>query len=341
MGLYLSGVTHVDAPEILSSQKLEQLLGPVYKKLKLSEGRIEMQTGIKSRGMWPVGTLPSELSSLAARRLFEEKQIGPDEIDCVIHASVCRDVLEPATATTIHKNLGLSSHCMAFDLSNACLGVLSAVITAMGMIKSKLARKVLVVSGENSSPLILKTVEHLNLLAEKGELTRKSLRPYFANFTIGSAATAWLISDDPQEACAEIEGYVQQVDSQANHLCQGGGDTQALTMQTDSPALLEAGIQLSKKTFKLYREKFSSPINRMIGHQVGKAHNQGLRMALGLDGIEETLSYPEWGNTGSAALPLTLGLAHKQGHLRSGDHVALMGIGSGLSCLMMGLKWIK
>jgi 3-oxoacyl-[acyl-carrier-protein] synthase-3 len=45
------------------------------------------------------------------------------------------------------------------------------------------------------------------------------------------------------------------------------------------------------------------------------------------------------GNTGAAALPLTAALGIERGHIRPGDNVALLGIGSGLSALMLGMKW--
>jgi len=50
-----------------------------------------------------------------------------------------------------------------------------------------------------------------------------------------------------------------------------------------------------------------------------------------------TLEY--LGNTGSAALPVTLALGEEQGAVEKNDTVALLGIGSGLNCLMMGVEW--
>ena len=36
---------------------------------------------------------------------------------------------------------------------------------------------------------------------------------------------------------------------------------------------------------------------------------------------------------------MTLGLAVQEGRVNPGDRVALMGIGSGLSCMMMEVVW--
>ena len=35
-------------------------------------------------------------------------KIDPQQVDLVIHTGVCRDALEPATASVIHANCGLS-----------------------------------------------------------------------------------------------------------------------------------------------------------------------------------------------------------------------------------------
>jgi 3-oxoacyl-[acyl-carrier-protein] synthase-3 len=74
---FLAAVTHLDEGEILTSESLEKLLAPTYDALKLSQGRIEMQSGIGSRRMWPVGTLPSHLSTRAAQQLFQKESIDP------------------------------------------------------------------------------------------------------------------------------------------------------------------------------------------------------------------------------------------------------------------------
>ena len=83
------------------------------------------------------------------------------DIDLVIHASVCRDFLEPATSALIHDQLGLSSTCAFFDLSNACLGIMHAWTLAAQLIQSKAYKNVLVVGAENSGPLLCDTLEKL------------------------------------------------------------------------------------------------------------------------------------------------------------------------------------
>lgn len=45
------------------------------------------------------------------------------------------------------------------------------------------------------------------------------------------------------------------------------------------------------------------------------------------------------GNTGSVALPVTLAIGAEQGQLAPKDRVAMMGIGSGINTVMLGVEW--
>jgi 3-oxoacyl-[acyl-carrier-protein] synthase-3 len=45
------------------------------------------------------------------------------------------------------------------------------------------------------------------------------------------------------------------------------------------------------------------------------------------------------GNIGTVSLPITAAIAEERGFLAPGDLVGLLGIGSGLNCLMLGVNW--
>ena len=47
------------------------------------------------------------------------------------------------------------------------------------------------------------------------------------------------------------------------------------------------------------------------------------------------------GNTGSAALPSALAVACEKEFISAGQKVALLGIGSGINCTMIGVDWNK
>ena len=73
VGLEAIGICEPD--EFLSSDAIESELQSMYERLKLPLGRIEMQTGIKTRGVFK-DKLPSDISTKAARDLFSTHGIG-------------------------------------------------------------------------------------------------------------------------------------------------------------------------------------------------------------------------------------------------------------------------
>lgn len=325
--------------QILSSNDIENKLHKTYERLKLLEGRLELMTGIKERRIWDAGTKPSDLSTKAALNLFSKSKIKKEEVDLLIHASVCRDFLEPATASVVHQNLGLTENCMLFDLSNACLGVINAITVAAKMIESKVIKNALIVSGENSGPLLANTI---NELLNNESVTRKDIKKYIANLTIGSAATALIISSKENHPKGlEVLGGAFLSDTSANHLCRGDGNPNGLMMETDSEELLKYGIKLGRNNYLKFLENLNlkaSDLDLVLTHQVGVAHEKLSLESLELTSHRTFKTYPTLGNTGSSALPITLMMALENQQLKKGETAALLGIGSGLVSIMLGVK---
>src|SRR6185503_5962742 len=93
--------------EIWTSAQIEGRLRPLYERLKLPEGRLELMTGIRERRMWPAGMRPSEASAAAGRAVLAKSNLPREQIELFIHAAVSRDMLEPATASFAHLKIGL------------------------------------------------------------------------------------------------------------------------------------------------------------------------------------------------------------------------------------------
>jgi len=340
----IAGIEAYLPEKVLSSTQIEQQLKPLYNGLRLPEGRLELMTGIKERRIWPRGTRPSSLSIKAASNLFEKyPHLDRNKMDLLIHSSVCRDFLEPSTASVVHAGLELSPDAMIFDLSNACLGMVNAMVVAAHMIERKQINYALIVSGENSGPLLEETIASLNNKFKKGEINRKSVKKYFANLTIGSAATAIVLSHkDLHPQAPRIVGGVVQTDSSANVLCCGDGNPNQLMMETDSEQLMHKGVALATANWSKARENLGwreSDIDWTLTHQVGKAHEKLTLTTLGLQNTNTHRTYPFLGNTGSSALPVTLYSLVQENQMKKGDKIALMGIGSGLTSIILGLEW--
>lgn len=326
--------------EILTSTALEEQLRPLYERLKLPFGRLELMTGIRERRVWPAGTRPSDASAAAGKAVLAKSALLAEQVELFIHAAVSRDMMEPATASFAHRKIGLPATAQIFDVSNACLGFLNSLTLAAGMIESGQIRCALVVAGEHGRPLVEQTIK---TLLEKS-LTRNEIKPYFANLTIGSGAVAALVCHrDLAPNGHRLIGGVARAATEHSELCQG--DThgaEALAMQTDSEQLLVAGIELARATwtdFKAITGWSETSADRFICHQVGSTHRRKLYEALGLDLAKDFSTFETLGNTGSVALPATLAAAADAGAVRPGDRVGLLGIGSGLNCLMLALEW--
>jgi 3-oxoacyl-[acyl-carrier-protein] synthase-3 len=113
-------------------------------------------------------------------------------------------------------------------------------------------------------------------------------------------------------------------------------------MQTDSERLLDAGVALARETWADFEAATGwtrQSVDRAICHQVGSAHRRRLFETLGLDLAKDFSTFETLGNMGSVSLPATLSAAIDAGAVQAGDRVALMGIGSGLNCLMLALEW--
>lgn len=119
-------------------------------------------------------------------------------------------------------------------------------------------------------------------------------------------------------------------------------------MSTDATAVLEHGIALGKQTWgdlnaelaQAYDGTVPQPlIDRVVCHQVGATHRQAILHELGIAPEDDFVAYDYLGNTGTVALPLALALATERGFLQTGQRVGLLGIGSGLNCLMLGVQW--
>lgn len=330
----------VRPPELVTSDALEARLAPAYERIGLAPGRIEMMTGIRERAFWPSGTPASLGSAEAGRAALAVSGVAADRIGLLMHCAVCRDRIEPATASYVHGAIGLGRDCLTFDVSNACLGFLNGLVIAANMIERGQIDHALVVSAENGKPLVERTIRTLN---EDASIRRKEIKPYIANLTIGAAAVGAVVSrkDRAQRQILRLVGGASLSDSSANELCQGDTSGDEIEMLTDSEELLKAGVALVQKTFAAYQTHLDWPIaetSRYLLHQVGRRHQIAVFESLGLPIEKDFSTFPTWGNCGSASLPLTLGKALSEGQLSAGERASLIGIGSGLVCMCLGVE---
>ena len=330
-------------PHICTSEDLEHQLAPVYERLRLPVGRLELMSGIAERRFWDPGTPIGVPSAESASLALESSGLSADKVGCLIHASVCRDYLEPATACRVHAELGLSSNCWVYDLSNACLGLLSGVVQIATMIERGAIKAGIVVGTESGRNLVESTVASLN--ADEA-LTRQTIKPHFASLTIGSGSCAILLTHrELSQTDNRLLTAVARAECQHHDLCQSdtdqaGTEMQPL-MQTDSEQLLHAGVQVGMRTFERLLESGWSreDFQKSVCHQVGSTHRNLMLESLGLQKELDVSTFHWLGNTGAVALPTALALGLASEKIGTGEKVACLGIGSGINSVMLATQW--
>ncbi|MEZ6018576.1 MAG: hypothetical protein R3F17_00295 [Planctomycetota bacterium] len=188
----------------VTSDELERRIEPLYARLGLSVGRLELMSGIRERRPWPVDVRAEHRGGGGGPAgPLEAAGVAPAEIGMVLHTSVCRDFLEPATASVVHAALGLPPEAQALDLSNACLGFVNGMVMAGALLEAGHLQAALVVSGENGGPLVEQTVAWLN--QDEG-IGRNELKRAFSSLTIGAGAVAAVLVRDEGETGHRLLG---------------------------------------------------------------------------------------------------------------------------------------
>ncbi|MEX2168036.1 MAG: 3-oxoacyl-ACP synthase III [Pirellulales bacterium] len=334
----LENLVYTLPDEVVTTAEIERRLAPVYSRLRLPEGRLELMTGIRERRFFPPGSPISEISVQTAELAIRASGIDRRHFGALVHGSVCRDFLEPATACRVHHYLNLSASCAVYDLSNACLGILTGALQIANMIELGQIRAGIVVGTECGRSLVENTIAQLNA---DHSLTRATIKNSMASLTIGSASAAIVLCDkDLSRTGNKLVAATVQCNTGHHSLCHSEGLSQA--MQTDSEQLMREGVALGTATFERFLDEAGwtrDQINRTVCHQVGAAHRKLLLESMRLDPARDFATLEFLGNTGSAALPATMAMAVEQGIVKPGDRVAMLGIGSGINCTMLAVEW--
>ena len=343
----IEGFAYCLPEKIVTTESLEKRCEPLYKRLNMPEGRLEALTGIKERRIWNIGKTPGQQSVLTVQKLLEQTGFDPQKVGALIHGSVCRDYLEPATACSVHRALNFPPTGFVYDISNACLGIVSGMIQIADMIELGHIESGIVAGTESSRSLMETTIQHLNTDLS---LTRKSVKSAFASLTIGSGSAAVLLAHRSISRTGNrLLGGAVHAETRFCNLCrsdtdQFGGDAMSPLMQTDSEALMKEGVSAAARCFERFLAETGwtrKDIDKTFCHQVGRAHQKLLFDTLNLSAELNFSTLEFLGNTGSAALPTAAAMGIESGFVPDGSRVALLGIGSGINVVMLGIEWLS
>jgi len=331
----ISGLAHVDAPQVVTSTEIEDQMATTLERLGVEPGLLEGLSGIRERRVWGAGTLPSEVAAQAGELALANSGVDRHDVGALLNTSVCRDYLEPSTASLVHGRMELPTEAVNFDVGNACLGFVNGMNVVASMIEHGEIDHGLVVDGETSRFTMEATIERLASEA----CDEVMFREQFATLTLGSGAVAMVLSRaDSVDSGRRFLGGMSRASTAHANLCTG----HVHEMRTDTKGLLLAGLELAAQTWKEAVASFdwdTRAVDTYVVHQVSKVHTRAVCDTLGLDIDRFPLIYPEFGNIGPAGVPTVLSRSVQDGTISSGDRVMLMGVGSGINAAAAEIIW--
>jgi 3-oxoacyl-[acyl-carrier-protein] synthase III len=282
------------------------------------------RTGIRERRFATEEESTSDLATSAARTALASGGISPADLDCIIVGTSTADMCLPSAACMVQKNIG-AVNAFAFDMNAVCSSFVYAVETADNFIRSGKYRKVLVIGADTYSKIL--------------DFQDQTTCPLF-----GDGAGAVILG-----ATTEKKGLLSSiVKSDGN----GWELIQVPSSGSRKPITAES-IALRENTFKMEGKKvfvFATDVIPQIIEEVTAAagvkpeeldyiipHQANVRIIdfiskkTGISKEKFLLNLDRYGNTAAASVGLALDENLKNGVIKPGNQVLMMGFGGGLS----------
>lgn len=292
---------------------------------------IRTRTGIQERHILKgEGLGTSDMAAPAVLELCKKRGIHPEEIDCLIVATVTPDMVFPATANIVCDKIG-AKNAWGFDLGAACSGFLFALTTGASLIESHRYRKVVVVGADKMTAITDYTDRNTCIL-------------------FGDAAGAVLL--EPNEEGLGIQDSLLKSDgSGRNYLyMKAGGSVRPATIETVTNRehfAYQEGQSVFKFAVKgmadvsaelMERNELSADdVAWLVPHQANLRIIDATANRMGLSKEKVMINIHKYGNTTSATIPLCLYDWRKQ--LNKGDNLVLAAFGGGFTWGATLVKW--
>jgi 3-oxoacyl-[acyl-carrier-protein] synthase-3 len=298
-----------------------------------SDEWITTRTGIKRRRLAADDESTADLAVLAAQRALTDAGLTADHIDEIIVASDTPEVYTPDTASFVQHRLG-AREIPTYDLGGSgCAGFVLALDIAHSRVGNG-DRRILVIGVELLSRVM-------------------SWRDRNTCVLFGDAAGAAIVGT--ADGAVEILAATAGTDgSRGDILTAEVGGTRAPFNIERARQLQDQWILMKgREVFKEATTRMSAAANEVLtqaGHNVDDValiipHQANLRIiqatgkALRVPEEKVYANVQEYGNTGSASIPLALWEARQQGRIADGDLVLLTSFGAGFHWAAMLLRF--
>jgi 3-oxoacyl-[acyl-carrier-protein] synthase-3 len=286
-----------------------------------SDEWIQQRSGIKQR-RWATPEETVQMMSVSSSRdALAQAGLEPEQIDCVVVATVSHMLQTPAIATAIAHELG-TQRAAAFDISAACAGFCHGIALASDMVKAGTARHVLVIGVERLS-----------------DITSPTDRGTAFIFADGAGAAVVGPSDKPGigpvvwGSDGEQFDLIRQKEDWRDVLEQDRPAMPHLVMQGNS-VFRWASFEMAKVAQQtLDRTGISvEDLDVFVPHQANMRIIDAMARSMKLPArVQIARDIAEQGNTSAASIPLALARMVEEGTAKSGDTALLIAFGAGLA----------
>lgn len=296
-----------------------------------SVDKVAAKVGVNARHIAGENETAGDMAEKAARRLFAEYNINPNNIDFVMLCTQSPDYFLPSTACILQSRLGIPTSAGAFDYNLGCSGCIYGLAMAKSFVDSGLAKNVLVLTAETYQKYL--------------HPSDKSNRSIF-----GDGAAACLISN---EGIAEIGEFCLGTDgSGAEHLIVKTGaarckQTTGIMVEDEDGHqrfddylymngsaifnfTLEA-VPAMMKEILIKNKVDKDDVNYFVFHQANKFMLNTIRKVCVLPKDKFYINLEETGNTVSSTVMIGLKQCLETGVIVPGMTVMITGFGVGLS----------
>jgi 3-oxoacyl-[acyl-carrier-protein] synthase-3 len=295
------------------------------KRVDTSDEWIRSRTGICQRHIAAPDEKTSDLALAAAREALSAAGLAPAEVDMLVLATTTPDMVFPSTACILQDKLG-TRNGPAFDVQAVCSGFVYALGLADLMVKSGQARNALVVGAEIYSRILD--------WHDRGTCVL---------FGDGAGAVVLAPATEPGILSAHLhaDGHYRDILAVPGTVAHGAvSGTPLLTMEGNTVFKFAVKVLAEVAHEALAANGLTtSAIDWLIPHQANIRIMDATAKKLHVPLERMVSTVDRHANTSAASIPLALDLAVRDGRIRPGQHVMLLGVGGGFTWGSVLLKW--